>query len=680
MYKYIGALVVVLFLLGSCKPEDYSESVTFNSDLETVQGDKFTSTSSIELSGAALQSDKIARSGKFSVRLDSINENALRGEISNIKIGDEIYIAVWRYAPGKNKGQLYVKVGHMNVFKTSTPVKKEGDWELLEVKVTMPGEFKGHKLIWYVKSIANDEVYFDDLELKLNRNNGLQITEHPSLPKINIELRADEIDKLENKRIAAIESGILITNSDDWIKTKISWNEEKKKAKIRLKGDWTDHLYGQKFSIRVNVSKDKTLHGYSKFAIQNPVSRHYIDEWFIHQLLQEEGVLTTRYEFADLYINNESKGLYAIEEHFTPELLVAQGRKVAPIFKFSEDDLWYSRYLNNKKDIRGVPWYAGSVIEVFSQDEIVEKPELLNDFYRGRELMYRYKFKLGKASEIVDTKKMAANFALMDISAGYHSIIWHNQRFYYDEDDDLLEPLVYDIFQESSRLKKETMPFLGLQYVRKPKSYQVATSDFLFQDETFVEWYIYYLEKYSKEGYLDSIQNVLQKDINLYEREIQKEYDFYSFNLDYFQKRAANIRAGLTEFKKGIEERLSEDLKPKYVGYSTDNDYEPIKNVSLHAYLNFVPGKTELQIQNFYFKPIYVVGLIVNKEYTFWNDPVEIPPYLSTHSPQTTTIDISIIPESVIFNYLGNDSLFVQKILPYRAPIENYEGKEEDRP
>ena len=163
-----------------------------------------------------------------------------------------------------------------------------------------------------------------------------------------------------------------------------------------------------------------------------------------------------------------------------------------------------------------------------------------------------------------------------------------------------------------------------------------------------------------------------------YESEIQKEYGFYSFDLNYFKERAANIKAGIEEFKKGIKEKLAEDLKPNYLAFKDNNDYEPIKNVSLHAYLNFIPGKTELQIQNFYFKPVNIVGLIVNKEYRLWDDAVTIPPYLSTHSPQTTTIDISIIPESVIFNYVGNDSLFTQKILPYRAPIENYEGKEEN--
>jgi hypothetical protein len=678
MWRILGSLVIVLFLLGSCKTEDYSDEVSFISDLETVKGDKFKSSSSIELSGASYQSDKKARSGRYSVRLDSSDTKVLKGEISNIKIGDEIYVSVWRYAPGKNKGQLYVKVGHMNVFKTSKAVKKEGDWELLETTVMMPNEFKGHKLIWYVNSLANDEVFFDDLEVKLKRNKGLQISEHPSLPKINIELSDEDIDKLEAKRLSAIENGVLISSSDDWIKTKISWNGDKKKAKIRLKGDWTDHLYGEKFSIRVNVSKDKTLNDYSKFAIQNPVSRHFIDEWFVHQILHDEDILTTRYEFADLYINDESKGLYAIEEHFTPELLISQGRKVGPIFKFSEDDLWYSRYINDRKDIRGVPWYPGSVIEVFSQDEIVEQPELLNDFYRGRELMYRYKFKEGKASEIVDVKKMAANFAMMDLSAGYHSIIWHNQRFYYNDQDDVLEPLVYDIFQESSRLKKEPMDFLGLQYVRKPKSYQVTTSDFLFQDSAFVDWYTYYLEKYSTEGYFDSVQNVLKDDLALFESEIQKEYDFYSFDLEFYQKRAAAIRANLAEFKDGMKERLAEDLKPKYGVYKSDYDFEPIKNVSLHAYLNFVPGKTELQVQNFYFKPITIVGVLANKRTVLWDDPIKLPPYLSTRSPQTTIIDISIIPESVIFNYEGNDSLFTQKIQRYRVPIDSYNGKEED--
>ena len=65
------------------------------------------------------------------------------------------------------------------------------------------------------------------------------------------------------------------------------------------------------------------------------------------------------------------------------------------------------------------------------------------------------------------------------------------------------------------------------------------------------------MEKYSTEGYFDSVQNVLKDDLSLFESEIQKEYDFYSFDLKFYQERAAAIRANLAEFKDGMKVRLA---------------------------------------------------------------------------------------------------------------------------
>jgi hypothetical protein len=295
---------------------------------------------------------------------------------------------------------------------------------------------------------------------------------------------------------------------------------------------------------------------------------------------------------------------------------------------------------------------------------------LLKEFFRGRELMYRYKFKLGNASTIIQSQKMAANYALMDLCAGYHSIIWHNQRFYYNAEEDVLEPLVYDIFQESSYLKKDPIAFLGMQYVSKPKSYQINTSDFLFQDEEFVKWYVFYLEKFSTPGYFDAVYNELQNEIVLIEKEINKEYDFYSFNLDLYHERAEGVRIDLGKFKKGIQILLNEKHKPYYGNIKLIVEYDPIKNVSLHAYTNYLKGKTELQIQSFYNKPIEIVAYTVGEDIIPIDNQIILPAYLIKKAPTTVLIELNNMAKNVIFKYDGKDSLFTQKVLPYRAPLE----------
>ena len=682
-YKRIRYFLISLFFLTfffACKQENHVKEVHVKADLEHINDSHFKSSGSIILSGAEYQSDLNSRSGKFSLRLDSLNQEALEGNVENIKIGDNIQVQIWRSGKGKNKGILILQIGYNLFLRASEAVKVEGDWELLELSFAIPMEFKGNGIRWYLVNEGNEEVFFDDFSLDIVRNGGLVLTTHPDLPRINLEIKEDDLDKIEKKRLEAIENGVLISSDEDWVKAKISWDDDEKKGKVRLKGDWTDHLYGQKFSLRVNISKGDTLGGYSKFGIQNPVSRHYLDEWFVHQLLQKEGILTTRYEFADLYINNESKGLYAIEEHFTPELLASQGYKNGPILKYSEDDLWLTRSLNNKKDIPGAPYYQGAMIEAFSQDDLMDDPQLRNNFFRGRDLMYQYQFKEAPASEIVDVKKMAAYFAMMDLCNGYHSIIWHNQRFYYNESKDRLDPLVYDIFQENSYMGEEQdFIFIGQHYLENPISYLTNTIDFLFQDKDFIKWYIFYLDKFSSIDYFENGLSKMERELRLYEKEINKEYDFYSFDLSLYQEKAGLIRAALPDFKIGIENFLNTERKPHRSAIKVKEEYEPIKNLSLHAYLNYLPGKTELQVQNFYFKELEIIGLVVDKELRSFDEALIIPPYLRYGPPETIIKDINFIPQEVIYKYAGNDSLFHQKIVHFRAPNEYSYEREENK-
>ena len=45
---------------------------------------------------------------------------------------------------------------------------------------------------------------------------------------------------------------------------------EKIKAKLRLKGDWLDHLKGDQWSFRVETASDKSWNRLKTFSIQNP--------------------------------------------------------------------------------------------------------------------------------------------------------------------------------------------------------------------------------------------------------------------------------------------------------------------------------------------------------------------------------------------------------------------------
>jgi len=62
--------------------------------------------------------------------------------------------------------------------------------------------------------------------------------------------------------------------------------------------------------------------------------------------------------------------------------------------------------------------------------------------------MYQYKNRLASASEIFNTEMLAKYFAIADVFLARHSIIWHNQRFYYNPVLCKLEPISYDCYSD----------------------------------------------------------------------------------------------------------------------------------------------------------------------------------------------------------------------------------------
>ena len=49
--------------------------------------------------------------------------------------------------------------------------------------------------------------------------------------------------------------------------------------------------------------------------------RNYIHEWIFHEMAKDFNIIKIKYDFINLSINGESKGLYVIEEGFGKELL-----------------------------------------------------------------------------------------------------------------------------------------------------------------------------------------------------------------------------------------------------------------------------------------------------------------------------------------------------------------------
>ena len=122
------------------------------------------------------------------------------------------------------------------------------------------------------------------------------------------------------------------------IKTNIDYNEKKFSADIRLKGDREVHFIDkEKTSYKLELDRDQFIFGIKKFSLQKPRIRNYIHEWLFHELSGEQNIIKIKYDFINLSINGEDKGLYVIEEGFGKELIERNKRRNGPIFGLNED-------------------------------------------------------------------------------------------------------------------------------------------------------------------------------------------------------------------------------------------------------------------------------------------------------------------------------------------------------
>ena len=308
---------------------------------------------------------------------------------------------------------------------------------------------------------------------------------------IYLNIKQKEMEKLYIKRKEALEKGVLLTNENDFVNAIISEKNLTLKSKIRLKGDFPDHLQGDKWSFRVKTKGDQTFAGMQKFSLHAPVTRNYIWEWVYHNLLKEEGLPSLRYTFRPLVLNGKNLGIYALEEHFDKILLESNLFKEGPIIKISEDNYWLKRYQNVFSDVSeeyyktfSAPFKLKKINRnKVLKDNLVIANKLLNGFREGKLL----------TSNVFDIKLLANYLAINDLTNAHHGSEWINERFYYDPVQAKLIPIGFDgdgvnefILEELSVQKSDPWR----------KEY--------FKDIEFVKLYINALERISQKSYLDS--------------------------------------------------------------------------------------------------------------------------------------------------------------------------------
>ena len=458
--------------------------------------------------------------------------------------------------------------------------------------------------------------------------------------KIFIDIDFENYKRIEYKREQALERGILISSGEDYVPAKIKYQDKELDVRLRLKGDMLEHLNGDKWSFRIKVKGDDALFGMKTFSIQNPKVRNYLDEFVYHKTLKNEGVMSIRYNFIEVFINGKNKGIYAIEEHFEKQLIENNHKREGVIIKFNEDFI-AEEYLLTQNHLyftedelvqrrlnEDLNFYISN-IETFDNEEILEDPLLAKQFEEARNLLECFRKGTLKTHEVFDVDMLAKYFAINTLMRVTHGSNWNNIRFYYNPLTSLLEPIGYDA--ESNKQKLDSVIDRHIPDYFGEKNYsqrdKIFWWDLIFEDKIFFEKYMQELERVSQKSYLDELFLKLDEEIKKNTNILHKDNPIYHFPKETYYE---------------TQEKLRYKLNPVQC-----------MNIYFQKYLPF-QHKIILYIGGTDFLPIEIINVVYNDSVIFeLNQQNKILQPRTSHNPANYQEFEFNVPS----NFVWNDSL-----------------------
>ena len=666
-------LFLPALLVSGCKEEVADPEAFIVCDVENVTKEKngFYNHGHFFVGAANISTDR-ARSGSHSIKLDQERRYGMTTIDTSAKSGEHYEISVWRSCD-EPEGTLIFSAEDKKKFYHSTGkvVEEKDGWQKLVLKVTIPPTLKGLPLKIFTWNPGGKTVYFDDLMVKKGYSK-----EYPAYEDIEgIELTLDQeaMSILNEKREKAFEDGILQRSANDWAKGKLNWKGADLSMKTRLKGDFLDHLQGEKWSFRVKMRKQSRWKSFRTFSLQNPAARSFLHEWVFHQWLKKEGVLTTDYGFVPVKLNGKSLGIYAYEEHFTPGLLSNNGRRPGPILKFNESGIWERHRLRKLTGRKfNAPTMDATEITAFNMDDIHRDSVSLSQFLYARNLVQDFRFGRQKFSNLINVDAAARYFAISTFCRAMHGLNWHNLRFYYDRNLQKLEFIAYDGYPEDFQVKDSAALLIGFFYDDEVNQHIREQYAFFqpFMEEEFVGKYLHYLETYCAEGYIDSLMAELKPKLGHYEGLIKREYQDYQYNRNYLFNRRDKILEDLGKFKARLQSHnLTQHIwQPEPI---EEWDEQPIEGISLRAFIEEESSSgCRVKITSFHGKEIEILGGKASglDGQFFLQTSVWLPVYDQSFPYNYQEVDFRGTVDQILFKVKGSEEIYSAPVTPWPAP------------
>ncbi len=170
--------------------------------------------------------------------------------------------------------------------------------------------------------------------------------------ELRIDIKFKHLKRLREDRRKALEINLL--HDATTVPAVISFKGRQYGARLRLKGDLPPHWYSSKrWSFRIRLQNGETINRASQFSLQVPSARQFPFDQIFHDWGRRVGNLEPGESYYRVYVNGSHWGIMLAEEHMTRHFLETNGRKEAPIIRFSSEESWF--YIFANKGLKNLP-------------------------------------------------------------------------------------------------------------------------------------------------------------------------------------------------------------------------------------------------------------------------------------------------------------------------------------
>jgi hypothetical protein len=656
------AILIVVLIAVACAPESrtadggFEKVYSCNAENLENNGRSFSESDgkSLTFGNVETRTSEEAFSGNHALKLTPEDRF---GFTTEFRAGADEYVQVTAWRKSSNSSGVIVIDGGEGFYNAGKFVVEEGEngWEKIFLEVFTPPHFLFGKVKVYVWNNSGEPVYFDDIQI-VHRHTK-DYPEYEPFSALHIYAEEQHLNFFNQKRIEAFAQGVLVNEDADYSGIVIFDGNDFLNGEFRLKGDLMDHIQGDKWSFRIKLKKDFAWNNVRTFSVQDPITRSFLHEWLAHRIFDREDVLTTRYGFVPLVLNNQSKGIYAWEEHFEKHLVESRNRREGPIVRFDETLFWNrSMEFNKTEKLWDVDYFGAAKITPFKEGSTTSDSLKTRQAVEAQKLLLQYKNWSMPVSEIFDIDILARYYALMDITQAYHGFTWHNQRFYFNPVTCLLEPIAFDGFIENGVYRRIEEPVISLLDPAKIESFRKEELLLyqVFTDSLFNKKYLNYLKAYSNPVYIEQMIDEYSHESDSLENLIRMEFPYYRFSFDFIRQQAELIKENLEDIAANIPKlgkAFSEVNREKFKKQFTAEANPELTPLMVHAYFDKSTGKME--ILNYHGSEISVFGALISDNLPVNFSPrVEVTAYDGLN-PGKASVQVQGEPYRLVFSVGG---------------------------